>query len=126
MPQKNLPLSSNLLSVVFVPVNETLNAAQSYESPELGVAGFGENWTGYCFSRKIPICCVNLREMSDESIRALRGAMLLQKVLLAFKHAYDRDFWLQNFQGMFIRLVAVGGNEPDETRSRSAKFRKKK
>lgn len=57
------------------------------------------------------ICCINLRELSDDEILALRDAVLLQRVLLAFKHAYDTDFWRKNFKNVFI---FVSENLPEE------------
>ena len=57
------------------------------------------------------ICIINVRDLDDELIWSLRDAVLLQKVLLAFKYAYDRDFWQKNFRELFI---FVGEKLPKE------------
>jgi hypothetical protein len=63
------------------------------------------------------ICCINLRELSDDKIRELSNAMLLQRVLLAFKHAFDMEFWRENSREVFI---FIGENLPPMSLSRAS------
>jgi predicted transposase/invertase (TIGR01784 family) len=54
------------------------------------------------FALRYNFITVNLRNMTDEEIMGMQNAQLLRNIFLAMKHAWEDDFFRENFQKVVI------------------------
>ncbi len=70
----------------------------------LPIASF-YNPAATAFQRYVPtfeFAVVNLQALTDQEIRAIEDDLLVRNIFLAFKHAWDNNFFRENYREVFI------------------------